>query len=142
MARRTPRHLERGEQANGVKLLQMIGAAVYVSGTNRPKPNPGCPVCLRNQSTRQTPGIPDVEAFLPNSRVTLRVPTLLKWECKAPGKGAEAMSVAQDVYRQMCDRTGVWHVVGDYTALMQALVSRGYLREQDVPFYRLVNHEP
>lgn len=133
--------VESPEQRRVVALLGLINAAVFESGTKRPRPNPDCPVCLRNQSTRQTPGIPDVEAFIDwRTHVltgTAIPPTLLKYECKAPGLGEKAMSPAQRQYRALCERTGIWHVVGDYTALLQALVDRGYLHPKNVPHYRL-----
>ena len=62
------RPLEKAEQAGTVKLLQLLGADVYVIGTHRPRGRP-CPQCgtfvAEHQGTCQTPGIADLVVFLP-----------------------------------------------------------------------------
>jgi len=82
-ARRPVQH-EKGEQAGGIKLLRTLGATVYTFGTRRSR-GKACPRCgtfvPEHQGTRQTPGIPDVFAFLP-ARNGKRV--LLCWEAKRP----------------------------------------------------------
>lgn len=123
--------LERHEQRDGVQLLRTLGAAVYVLGTVRAKgDHPG---------TRQTPGLADVEAFLPAPPYVIPVlgsvprGVLLKWECKRTGG---RLRPEQAAYRDECLRCGVAHVVGDLTALMAWLVSAGYLRRESLPHER------
>ena len=48
--------LEKEIQADIVKLLKTVGAAVYTIGTKRKKTD--------HQGTMQTPGIPDLVAFV------------------------------------------------------------------------------
>ena len=116
----TPSRPEKVEQAHGVRLLRLIGAAVYVSGTVRRKGD--------YQGTMQTPGIPDVEAWLPWPQDTssdagpTRRP--LKWECKRAGG---QLSPEQEAYRQHCLDAGVAHVVGPLDSLVAWLVGAGYL---------------
>jgi hypothetical protein len=106
---------ERDEQADGLKLLGAIGACVYVSGTVRPKGDtPG---------TRQTPGIPDVEVFLPARDGRRR---LLKWEVKRSTGGR--LSPAQREYQALCAAADVAHVVGPCDALLAWLEAHGYVR--------------
>ena len=51
--------LEKEIQADIVKLLETVGAAVYKIGTTRKKGD--------HQGTMQTPGIPDLVAFVPSA---------------------------------------------------------------------------
>lgn len=123
MRRAAPR-LEKFEQADGVRLLLSLGARVYVSGTRRARGD--------YQGTRQTPGIPDVEAFLP-ARAG-RCAQLVKWEVKRAGG---RLRPEQAAYRDACEAAGVAHVVGDLNALLRWLVAHGYLRADQVPHDRL-----
>jgi hypothetical protein len=122
--------LEKHEQVDGVRLLVSLGAKVYVSGTVRRHGDyPG---------TMQTPGIPDVEAYLPAPRYGAPLPDgraqrLLKWECKRP-RGR--MSSAQVEYAAHARAAGVDHVAGDLTALLTWLVDAGYLRADQLPHDR------
>lgn len=126
---------EKHEQQDGVRLLESLGARVFVSGTVRRKgDHPG---------TMQTPGIPDVEAFLPppryqsQPRPASRV--LVKWEAKSPVRARAArggLSTAQLEYRDLCRHAGVHHITGDLTALLTWLVREGYLRADQVPAHR------
>jgi len=120
----TRRQPERAIQAGGVKLLCSLGAKIYVLGTTRRKGD--------YYGTMQTPGLPDVLAFLPAYGMT-RPARLLCWEAKAP-KGR--MSVPQVTFAQHCHDAGVAHVVGDLDALIAWLISNGYLRAENVPHYR------
>lgn len=126
---------EKFEQADGIRLLRTLGAAIYESGTRRPAGD--------YQGTRQTPGIPDVEVFLPARIVRRQVdgvmrdlalePRLLKWECKsATGR----LSPAQQAYRACCLAAHVAHVAGDLTALIAWLVAEGYVRAEQLPHDR------
>jgi hypothetical protein len=122
---RTPPRLEKAEQAAGVALLRTIGATVYVLGHARPQGDrPG---------TMQTPGLPDVEAFLP---ALAAAPALfLKWEAKRSRGGRR--SPAQIEYGELCATAGVAYVVGDLDALIAFLIGCGRLRADQVPHDRL-----
>ena len=112
MSKPRPR-LERYEQADGVKLLRILGAAVYVLGTVRPRgDHPG---------TCMTSGLPDVQCFLPMRGDVRR---FLCWEVKS---AAGRLRQEQAEFRAYCIDAGVHHVVGDLTALMAWLVGAGYL---------------
>ena len=121
---------ERYEQADGVKLLQSLGAVVYVSGTVRRRGD--------YQGTMQTPGIPDVAAFLPPPKFAMPWPAgqlrrLVYWECKsATGR----LSEPQREYQRLCQLSGVWHVVGDVNALLVFLVKEGYVRADQLTAQR------
>jgi hypothetical protein len=70
---------EKVEQARILELLRAIGAAVYVSGTVRPRTD-------AHHGTCQTPGIPDLCAFLPGPPGSHPPAyTLLFIECKRAG---------------------------------------------------------
>lgn len=121
------KRLEKHEQADGVRLLQSLGARVYVSGTHRRSGD--------YQGTMQTPGIPDVEAFLPPPRWRPAglARQVLKWECKRPGG---KLSPAQRDYADLCQQAAVAHVAGDLNALIAWLVGAGYLRPDQLPHDR------
>lgn len=132
MARvRTPRISKSGGrlsekvvQQQIVNTLRSLGAAVYVLGTRRPAGD--------YQGTRQTPGIPDVLAFVP---CVLTASVVQLWvECKAPGGRA---SVEQQQFRARCDQAGVAHVMGGLEELTAWLIERGIVRADRVPHYRL-----
>lgn len=114
---------ERVEQTHGVRLLASLGAKNYVSGTVRARGD--------RPSTMQTPGIPDVESFLPSLGGRPRV--LLKWECKAVGG---RLRPEQAAYRELCLEAGIAHVVGPLDALIAWLAREGYIRADSVPHYR------
>jgi hypothetical protein len=129
---RKPRpRLERYEQADGIKLLGSLGARVYVVGTKRRKGD--------YQGTMQTPGIPDVHAFLPVPKYGNRpLPwgqsrRLLHWEVKSD---TGRPSPPQDEYRVLCQLAGVWHVTGNLNALLAALVEHGYIRADQLTAQR------
>ena len=109
---------EKAEQAAGVALLEALGAAVYVSGTVRRKgDHPG---------TMQTPGIPDVECFLPPPRRSGGTAwRLVKWEVKR-AQGSRS-SPAQRAYAARCADAAVAYVVGPASALEGWLRDWGYL---------------
>ncbi len=111
---------EKVEQAHGVTLLRMIGAAVYVLG--HPSPKDG----RKFRGTGQTAGLPDVYAFLPQRIApTCRLlPVALWWECKAVGGRVRPEQAA---FRDSCARAGVAHVVGPYDALVLWLTDAGYV---------------
>lgn len=108
---------EKAEQADGIRLLQFIGAAVYVLGTRRRRGD--------YQGTMQTPGIPDVHCFLPPRHGVATTP-MLQWEVKR-SKGGRT-SPAQLAYEQCCRSAGIHYVRGDVAALTAWLVDHGYVR--------------
>jgi len=129
---RLPRVSEKAIQAQGVRFLCNLGARVYVSGTRRPRGD--------YQGTMQTPGIPDVEAWLPVAPgqpvEPPRTRILLKWECKAAGG---RLSLAQEEYRQLCAAgpPGVHHVVGGLDDLIAWAIDQRYCKAEHMPHYRL-----
>src|SRR5262245_25795347 len=112
LSRRVP--LEKTEQAAITKLLLTIGAAVYVIGTRRPHGD--------HQGTRQTPGLPDLLAFLPPDRNTMR--ECLAIECKRRGG---RLSNAQKLFREHCLAANIGHVVGTCDDVIAWLKANRYL---------------
>lgn len=110
--------LERSEQSEGVKLLRMIGAKVYILGTKRRQGD--------YQGTNQTPGIADVEAFLPAKAG--HPSRILKWEVKRE-RGSKA-SPDQVDYAARCQTARVPYVIGTARTLTSWLVAEGYLPNQ------------
>jgi hypothetical protein len=121
---------EKAEQAHGVELLQRLcgRAAVFVSGTRRRRGD--------YHGTMQTPGIPDVEAFLPARGE--RASTLLKWECKAVGG---RLRPEQAAYQQLCLHAGIAHVVGPFDALIARLTELGYVNANQFSHHRQPKQE-
>lgn len=149
-ARKKPCQHEKKEQAWGVGLLTTIGAKVYVIGTRRPAGSK-CKHCGQfvpnpDQSTRQTPGIPDVLAVLPLRTRSARPPSsphdeiraVLWWEAKAPDGGRE--SEAQAEFRALMAQTATHHVLGSYDDLIAWLLEHGYVKAAGIPHYRLPKH--
>lgn len=109
------RQPERAIQSRIVALLRSVGCAVWVLGTTRRRGD--------YQGTMQTPGLPDVLAFLPRSQGVLFV------EAKAPGG---RLRPAQADFRACClplvtDR--VYHVTGGLEAVVAKLATLGILRD-------------
>ena len=114
---------EKSVQAQGVALLRSLGGAVFVLGTRRPSGD--------YQGTRQTPGLPDVLAFVPHRGSGAR--TFVAWECKVPGGRVRP---EQREFAGLCFEAGVAHVTGDLTALMAWLVEAKFLRADQLPASR------
>lgn len=142
-SRRRPQQREKVEQAHVVRFLLSLGGRVYVSGTRRRR-GTACPTCgtfvPEDQATRQTPGIPDVEAFLPlppcaagadlsYSRV------LLKVEVKASDG---RLSSDQEAYRDQVLHAppGVYYVSGGLTQVLAWATRQGYVKADNIPHYR------
>ncbi len=130
--RRSP---ERAIQSDGVRLLRTLGARVWVLGTTRRTGD--------YAGTMQTPGLPDVIAFLPRSAMwphphhTAPVHPyrhLLVWEAKAP-KGR--LRPEQADFQDCCHRAAISHVVGGLDELIRWLTEYGYLRRDQVAHYRV-----
>ena len=114
---------EKTEQAHIVSTLRMIAGhdAVFTLGTVRKRgDHPG---------TMQSPGLPDVVAFLPSRRPPGETPrrVLLCVECKADGG---RLSPQQVVFRNLCHDAEIAHVVGTFNAVIQWLCERGYAKPE------------
>lgn len=143
MPTRRPRVNEKVEQQQIVKLLLSVGGRVYVLGTRRAKPPKGLVLETQEQkrewfSTRQTPGISDVLAFVPERRVGRTKPRrALCVECKADGG---RLSDAQKEFRDLCGEADVDHVAGQLNDVIAWLIEAQLLRADRVPHYRLPAH--
>ena len=114
-----PRIAEKAVQAQCVALLRSLGARVWVLGTVRAKgDHPG---------TRQTPGFPDVNAFIRGCCLYLEVKA-------AGGK----LRPEQADFREAALSCGapVYHVVGGVDELFAWLVERGIVKAENVPHER------
>jgi hypothetical protein len=122
---------EKVEQAHIVQLLRSFGR-VYVMGTRRRSGD--------FQGTMQSPGIPDLMAFLRPPPLRRYDPArgqpfmrLLFVECKARGGRLRA---EQQLFRDEAVAAGIAHVVGDLDAVIAWLIDAGYLKADSVPHYR------
>lgn len=159
--RRKPVQREKHEQQHIVDLLRSIGSDVYVLGTRR-RAGSKCPNCgtfvAEHQGTRQSPGVPDVIAFVPVPTGTRRDkrPVLLFVETKATGG---RLRPEQRAFRASCLETvaavhtldaaflevlaahppvrAVYHVVGGQSDVIAWLLSVGACRESQFAHYRL-----
>ena len=95
---------EREIRAEGVKLLRALGCRVEVFSENR--------------ATRNTPGVPDVYAFLPQGRGTFW------WEAKATGG---TISDGQVEFERRCLMCGQPYVRGGLAELRHFLAGLGIL---------------
>jgi hypothetical protein len=131
-----PIQREKAEQAHIVQLLRSIGGAVYVLGTRRRRGD--------HQGTMQTPGLPDVIAFLPTREhacirlvvdgVSLPLKRLFVCvECKATGG---RLRPEQRAFRDFCRDAGIQHVSGDFDAIIAWLIDFGYVQADQFPHYR------
>lgn len=137
--RRQPVQREKVEQAHILQLCAVLRARVYVSGTRRSRGR-ACPQCgtfvAEHQGTRQTPGIPDLEIFLPPPPA---VPGFahrrlqLKWETKATGGRRNA---DQDEYASWAADAGLHYGCGTYDDFIAWCLRYGYLSAGQVPHYR------
>lgn len=108
-----PRVSEKKEQAAIVKLLCSLGATVYVIGTVRAKgDHPG---------TRQTPGIPDIFAWIGRDGCTWPL-----WiEVKARGG---RLRPAQAEFKMLADHAQNYHIVGGCDDVIAWLQDHGWLK--------------
>jgi len=117
---------EKVVQAHIVQLLRSIGGIVYVMGTRRRRED--------FHGTMQTPGIPDVMAFLPRRPVAGIVrPILLFVECKAAGGRLRQEQLA---FQSLCQDAAIEHVVGDLDDLIAWLTGRHYVTSAQFPHCR------
>lgn len=118
---KAPRVPEKAVQAAIVELLEALGGTVYVLGTKRRKGD--------YHGTMQTPGIPDLLAFLPqppdvNSRIEARQ---LWVEVKAHGG---KLRKEQREFAEHCYDAEVEHLVGGVDVVIQWATEAGYLVPQ------------
>lgn len=109
---------ERQVQASIVQLLKTMGARVWVLGTVRRSGD--------YAGTMQTPGIPDLLAFLP----PCIGPSTASWrqvwiEVKAEGG---RLRPQQTFFRDSCALAGVEHITGDLDAVLRYLRAAGYVK--------------
>jgi hypothetical protein len=120
MTRRQP---EAAEQHAIVQLLCTVGCQVWTLGTHRRRGD--------YHGTMQSPGLPDLLAFLP------RAGGLLCIEVKAKGG---RLRPEQETFRNACLACEaphlVHHVVGGLDGVIAYLMSLGLLQAQDVAHYR------
>ena len=122
--------LEKGEQLAIRDLMKTLGAAEYVLGTVRRKgDHPG---------TMQTPGLPDLQFFLPEKRVEMKLYRTRRFvvvEAKR-AKGGR-FSSEQIEYRGLALAAGIDYIGGSLDDVIAWLIAEGYLSANQVPHYRL-----
>jgi len=123
------KHPERAIQSHIVQLLRSLGGDVWELGTTRSTRD-------FHMGTRQTPGLPDVIAFLPVRPAAKR---MLIVEAKAPGG---RLRPQQKLFRECCQASSVDHVVGGLDEVIAWLIVYGYLKRDQVAHFRIpVPHE-
>lgn len=126
----TPR--ERVEQLGIRRLMLSLGAKEYVLGTTRRKGD--------YAGTMQTPGIPDLQFFLPEKRARFDAEAkpftrrLVIVEAKR-AKGGR-FSAPQIEYRGLTQAAGVDYIGGCLDDVIAWLVREGYLDPKNLPHYR------
>src|SRR4030095_9833313 len=112
----TPEPLEKFIQRDIQKLLLLLGAKVYVLGTRRARGD--------QQGTRQSPGLPDLIAFLP-ARLPSRRSRILLIEVKRKGND---LSQAQFDFQTLCHAAEFAYVTGNLDRVLTWLTAEGYLQ--------------
>ena len=102
-----------------MKLLISVGGKVYVVGTTRKKGD--------YQGTMQTPGIPDLEVFLPKRARVGNLRTCRVWKIEVK-TGQARLTNAQRDYAELCLKAGIAHIVGDLDTVIAWLKAEGYLK--------------
>ena len=115
---------EKLEQQRIAALLRSVGAIVYVLGTRRPKGD--------HQGTRQTPGLPDLYAFLPGSRIAPS-PVAVWIEVKAHGG---ARTPDQQYFAEFCEGARAPYLCGGLDEVIAWLVQRAYVKPDQLAHYR------
>lgn len=112
--------LEKVEQANIVRLLRSLGAAVYVLGTTRRRTD--------HHGTMMTAGMCDLVVFMKTRGGVSH--QLLLIEVKRTRGGR--LSAEQAQFRGLCLQAHVHHIVGGLDVVMAWLVDHQYLRGDQV----------
>jgi hypothetical protein len=124
------RQPERAAQTAIKRLLVSLGGEVYVLGTTRRRTD-------SHFGTMQTPGLPDLIAFMGKPRWCEVWPEgqrqLLIVECKAD-RGR--MSPEQHIFRELAMAARVQHVVGGVDDVIAWLILQRYLKPDQVAHYR------
>jgi hypothetical protein len=120
ICRAISRQPEKGVQVAVVQLLRAVGSSVYVLGTRRRRGE--------HQGTMQSPGLPDVIAFLPRALGMVFV------EVKAPGG---RLRPEQAAFRTSCLELAaraprVYHIVGGVDALLPLLRGLNLVRPENI----------
>lgn len=129
--RRNETPLESVEQLGIRKLMLSLGAKEFVLGTRRKKAD-------SHHGTMQTPGIPDLQFFLPDrrgGRAHLLPRRLVVVEAKRQKGGR--FSPAQIEYRDLCVAAGVDYIGGCLNDVIEWLVRERYLDPKNLPHYRV-----
>lgn len=113
----TRRQPEKQIQADIVKLLRSIGAAIYVLG--HPSPNDG----RTHRGTGQTSGVPDIYAFLDGTPTRKGVGVWI--EVKAP-RGR--LSWPQQCFSAECRVRDIPYITGGLDAVIAYLQAGGWLK--------------
>lgn len=120
---------EKVEQSHIVQLVALLGGKAYVKGGHRKRGD--------YQGTMQTPGIPDLDVFLPARTVGggrgVVGPLFAFVEAKRAGG---RQSPEQKAYQQLCRERDIAYVLGTYDAFVAWLVGLGYVRADAFPHYR------
>lgn len=109
-------HPERIIQAQVVHLLRSLGGVVYSLGVTRRKGD--------YQGTMQTPGLPDVIAFLDQGGGMMQLVII---ELKAPGN---TMTAPQRQFCALCEAAGVAHIVGGLDDVIAWLIENDYMKDR------------
>lgn len=140
----TPRD-EDVEQSQSAQLLRSLGGRVWELGTKRSRRD-------HYMGTRQTPGLPDVIAFLPvhvgnGYDSTTGEPLLLGWRllivehkrAASPGRRAGRLRkrpgnlLDQVKFRECCLGADIDHIVGGYREVVAWLIEHGYATADSFP---------
>lgn len=130
---KAPRVPEKAEQAHIVQLLRSVGGRAYVLGTTRRRGD--------YHGTMQTEGVPDVIGFVPRRGGAVpdwvkSIPT--QWvhvyiECKARGG---RLRPEQKIFRELCQASGVEHVVGGLDDVIAWLAACGVVKRDQFQNHR------
>lgn len=116
---------ERTEQGSIKNLLEQIGGVVKTLGTVRATCCATCGSPNSDPTTRQSPGLADLVAYLPPPRrCPTRGWTQIWIECK--GRGG-TLSIEQVAFRELNLRAGVAHVVGGVDEVIEYLTAGGWV---------------
>jgi hypothetical protein len=122
---RRPVNDERAEQGSIKNLIELLGGVVKTIGTTRATCCGTCGAPSTDPTTRQSPGLADLVAYLPPpKRQQARGWTQVWIECK--GRGG-TLSIEQVAFRELNLRAGVAHVVGGVDEVIEYLTAGGWV---------------
>jgi hypothetical protein len=126
-SRRNTTPLEKDEQFAIRKLMLSLGAREYVLGTKRKRTD--------YHGTMQTPGIADLQFFLPERRLG-HANTRRFVVVEAKRERGSRFSSEQIEYRGLCLAAGVDYIGGCLNDVMAWLIDEGYIDAKNLPHYR------